>query len=83
MDSLLPFMLEDSRAARSLPYHFRNAYGVAALPYLEKAVAEAKSEATRREAKKELNILKTRTNVEQDESTVPSKGAPSASSDVR
>jgi hypothetical protein len=57
MESLLPFMLEDSQASRSLPYHFRNSYGKASLPYLKKAVSEAKSEATRREAKKELQIL--------------------------
>jgi len=57
MDSLLPFMLEDSPAARSLPYHFRNSYGDAALPYLRKALTEAKTEATRREAEKELKLL--------------------------
>ena len=57
MDTLLPFMLEESPAARSLPYHFRNSYGGAALPYLRKALTEAKSEATRREAEKELRLL--------------------------
>jgi len=57
MDTLLPFMLEDSPAAQNLPYHFRNSYGEAALPYLRKALTEAKSEATRREAEKELRLL--------------------------
>ena len=57
MDTLLPFMLEDSPAARSLPYRFRNSYGAAALPYLRKTLTEAKSEATRREAEKQLRLL--------------------------
>ena len=57
MDTLLPFMLEDSPVARNLPYHFRNSYGDAALPYLRKALIEAKTEATRREAVKELKLL--------------------------
>ncbi len=57
MEALLPFMLEDSQVARNLPYHFRNSYGAAALPYLRKAVTEAKSEAARREAEKELQLL--------------------------
>lgn len=83
MDCLLPFMLEDSCAARSLPYHFRNAYGVAAVPYLEKAVAAAKSDVIRRDAKKELSVLNARGNAEQDESAVPGTVAPSASSNVR
>lgn len=57
MESLLPFMLEYSQASRSLPYHFRNSYGKASLPYLRKAVAEAESGITKREAEKELKIL--------------------------
>jgi len=57
MPDLLPFMLADSSASRSLPYHFRNSYGRAAIPFLKKAVSEAKSDATRREAEKELKIL--------------------------
>jgi hypothetical protein len=40
-----------------LPYHFRNSYGDAALPYLRKALKEAKTETTRREAEKELKLL--------------------------
>ena len=31
MNSLVPFMLEDSPASRSLPYHFRSVYGAAAV----------------------------------------------------
>src|SRR5205823_7083427 len=38
MNDLLPFMLEDSPAAWPLPYHFRNSYGKAALPFLKQAV---------------------------------------------
>jgi hypothetical protein len=57
MDTLLPFMLADSPAALALPHHFRNSYGEAALPYLRKALTEAKSEAVRREAEKELKLL--------------------------
>lgn len=57
MDFLLPFMLADSRAASSLPYHFRNSYGQAAIPYLRRAVAEAKSETTREQARAELKHL--------------------------
>jgi hypothetical protein len=60
MDLLLPYMLEDSPAARSLPYHFRNSYGQAARPYLRKALKEAKTEATRREAEKQLDLLEHR-----------------------
>jgi hypothetical protein len=57
METLLPFILEDSQAARSLPYHLRRSYGAASLPYLRKAVTEAKSEAVRREAEKQLQLL--------------------------
>src|SRR5262249_12271395 len=57
MPKLLPSRLEDSAASRVRPYHFRNSYGKAALPYLERATKEAKSEATRREAEKELKFL--------------------------
>jgi hypothetical protein len=54
MDFLLPFMLADSPAASSLPYHFRNSYGQAAIPYLRRAISEAKLAATRLEAAFEL-----------------------------
>ena len=57
MEILLPYMLEDSHASRFLPYHFRNSYGEASIPYLKKAIAKAKSEATRSEAKKELKYI--------------------------
>lgn len=57
MEALLPYMLEDSHASRFLPYHFRNSYSDASIPYLKKAIAEAKSEATRCEAKKELTYI--------------------------
>lgn len=58
MDFLLPYMLADSPAARSLPYHFRNSYGQAAIPYLRRAISEAKSAATRLEAAFELVHLR-------------------------
>ena len=48
---------EDSPAARPLPYHFRNSYGKAALPFLNQAVNEAKGRFTREHAEKELGIL--------------------------
>jgi len=58
MQSLLPFMLEDSRASRSLPYHFRNSYGQASVPYLTKALSDAKSPVTRLKAAFELVHLR-------------------------
>lgn len=58
MDDLLPFMLADIPAARHLPYHFRASYGEAAIPYLRKAMAEAKSPTTRLEAAFELTNLR-------------------------
>ena len=58
MDFLLPFMLADLPAASSLPYHFRNSYGQAAIPYLRRAVSEAKSQSTREQSQKELKFLK-------------------------
>ncbi len=57
MDFLLPYMLADSPASRSLPYHFRNGYGQAASPYLRRALSEAKSQVTRLEAAFELVYL--------------------------
>lgn len=58
MDLLLPIMLGDMPGASSLPYHFRNAYGTAALPYLRRAVTEARGRFTRENAAKELAELK-------------------------
>jgi len=60
MDALLPFMLEDSPAARSLPYHFRNSYGPAAIPYLTKALTDAASSTARLQAAFELVHLRVR-----------------------
>ncbi len=58
MDFLLPYMLADSPASRSLPYLFRNSYRQAASPYLRRALSEAKSEVTRLEAAFELVHLR-------------------------
>ncbi|MFH1740701.1 MAG: hypothetical protein ABIH23_16960 [bacterium] len=58
MDVLFPYMLEDSNAARSLPYHFRNSYREAAIPYLKKALSESKSSLTQLEAAFELVHLR-------------------------
>jgi hypothetical protein len=57
MEFLLPFMLADTGISRSLPYHFRNSYGPAAIPYLRRAASEAKSKATREQAREELKHL--------------------------
>jgi hypothetical protein len=57
MNDLLPFMLEDDRAAWGLPYHFRNSYGKAAIPHLKQAAKEAKAKNTREHAERELAIL--------------------------
>jgi hypothetical protein len=57
MKTLFPFMLKNTQASQSLPYHFRNSYGKAAIPYLKKAITEAKSEKTREAAKRELKQL--------------------------
>lgn len=57
MDFLLPFMLDDSRPAAALPYHFRNSYGAAAAPFLQRAAAEAKTARVRRDAAEELANL--------------------------
>jgi hypothetical protein len=54
MDDLLPFMLQGGREAASLPYVFRNSYGAVALPYLLKAVAQARSPFARLQAAFEL-----------------------------
>ena len=54
MDSLLPFMLTESGAAWTLPYHFRNSYGQAALPYLRRALEQAQSPVIRQRIAYEL-----------------------------
>ena len=58
MELLFPFMLEDSQASRSLPYHFRNSYASASVPYLKKTLSDAKSQITRLEAAFELVHLR-------------------------
>ncbi len=58
MSTLLPYMLEDSSASRSLPYHFRNGYGKASIPFLVKALTEAKRSTTQFAAAKELVHLR-------------------------
>lgn len=58
MEELFPFMLEDSPAARSLPYHFRNSYGEASIPYLRRALSESKSSSARLEAAFQLVRLR-------------------------
>ena len=57
MPLLLPFMLENTQTSKSLPYHFRNSYGTASIPYLKQAIEMAQSESTRREAINELNKI--------------------------
>lgn len=58
MEALFPYMLEDSPAARSLPYHFRNAYAEASIPYLKRALKESKSASARLKAAFELVRLR-------------------------
>ena len=58
MKALLPYMLEDSPAAGSLPYHFRNSYGDASVPYLKKALKESKSASVRLRAAFQLVQLR-------------------------
>lgn len=57
MEVLLPLMLRDTPAAASLPYHFRNSYGQAAVPYLRRAQAAARARFTRESAANELKVL--------------------------
>ena len=58
MESLFPFMLGESHAASNLPYHFRNSYGRAAIPYLKRALEEAESAAIRQHVAYELVHLR-------------------------
>jgi hypothetical protein len=58
MESLFPFMLGESHAAWNLPYHFRNSYGRAALPYLKRALEEAESAVIRQRVAYELVHLR-------------------------
>jgi hypothetical protein len=58
MDSLLPFMLKESDAVWNLPYHFRNSYGQAAIPYLKQALAKAQSSMIRQRTAYELVHLR-------------------------
>ena len=51
---LMPFMLEESETAWALPYHFRNSYGRAAIPYLLQALTNAQSRMTRQQSAYEL-----------------------------
>ncbi|MEK8030515.1 hypothetical protein AACH06_06720 [Ideonella sp. DXS29W] len=57
MDVLLPIMLDDNKAASFLPYHFRESYGRAAMPYLQRALREARGRFTREAAAKEIAQL--------------------------
>jgi hypothetical protein len=57
-DELVPYLLEDP-VGYSLPYHYRDSYGKASIPYLRRAQAEAKFEKTRINAATELKILET------------------------
>ena len=58
MESLFPFMLGESHTAWNLPYHFRNSYGRAAIPYLKRALEEAESAAIRQHVAYELVHLR-------------------------
>lgn len=51
-------MLRESQAVWNLPYHFRNSYGRAALPYLKRALEEAKSAVIRQRIAYELVHLR-------------------------
>lgn len=54
MDDLLPFVLGGGSEASGLPYHFRNSYGAAAVPYLRQALERARSPFVRLGAAREL-----------------------------
>ncbi len=58
MDSLFPFILEKPHAAGNLPYHFRNSYGRKAIPFLKRALVEARSPVIRRQTAYELVHLR-------------------------
>jgi hypothetical protein len=57
LDSLLPFLLEGGSEAATLPYHLRNSYGDAAVPYLLRALADADSPFVRLQTAFELVLL--------------------------
>ncbi len=63
MDDLIPFMLHGGREAASLPYHFRDSYGPAAIPYLLQALAEASSPFVRLQSARELVLMGERAGV--------------------
>jgi hypothetical protein len=63
MDDLMPFMLHGGREVASLPYHFRNSYGQAAMPYLLSALAEASSPFVRLQSARELVLMGERAGV--------------------
>lgn len=58
MGTLVTYLLEDSSSSSSLPYHFRNSYGQASIPYLKQAVSEAARISTRLEAAFQLVHLR-------------------------
>ena len=57
LDSLLLFLLEGGSEAASLPYHLRNSYGAAAVPYLLRALVDAHSPLVRLQTAFELVML--------------------------
>jgi hypothetical protein len=58
MESLFPFLLGESHAVWNLPYHLRNSYGKAAIPYLKRALEEAESAVIRQLVAYELVHLR-------------------------
>jgi hypothetical protein len=57
LESLAPFLIEGGSEAASLPYHLRDSYGGAAVPYLLRALAEAHSPLVRLQAAFELVLM--------------------------
>jgi len=57
LDDLMPFMLHGGREVASLPYHFRDSYELAAIPYLLRALGEALSPFVRLQAARELVLM--------------------------